>query len=763
MARSFRRLLRRSGESGTTYIEIAIITVIVTISLMAMTNAIRVATRGAVLYKERTRALAIAQDKMEQVKRMGYDSLKTRVSRYQWPTIPDPAAPLSQAPNVIPYPVPAPLPGEDPWSVEPVLAGLRTYYRHVKIKCVEEAGGVLQQKPTYAESPPGGTDTSSNLMQIEVDVTWFSKANWQMQQARITGLLANTRPPVVTEGRISGTVFNAATGLPLTGKKLVVYTTNLGTGDSFSDLVDAGKGTYTLYPLPLGQYIVKLAGAPEYYDSAHGTGAIPVPPGAIEPITIDAGNLSQINKGIYTKPAVKVRIAGLFVGAVGGVDYIVIDAGDGVSSTTEFTVDSDCTAANPCSFALNNVAWAVSGTKQFRVNVTNKTKGRFGYGMICMDETASVSATTFYWGYDQAPPFLPGPTPYVVPTCGACGAVPCQNPAKEYMLSATAYSGSGASVRVFVQQYYNATVAPLPGARVYINDGNSGTQVTDSSGYAGCSTCYITGVKSSLANAIKVKAWMSTTGYTTDEWVLSFDVVDGGTYDLTVGSSGDPGTDQKHNFVLKKVSSVSGTTWKVCDGGSPPCGPASEGMGGVTVSLVNNQTGFSQVVTTDSGGKFLFPNVPMETYDYTLVPSGGGDMLSNPIERLVKVGANGFSIRTDSSGLQNQFVLTVVNGIITGRVMRGGVPYGKGAVVFATTYGGTFPSTLPSGLLAASHTYSAITETDGTYTLKVATGVGNYTVHVFTPDNPTAPVTVSVSAGQPAAGATVTAPDAVIP
>ena len=752
--------LRASLEDGTTYIEIALTAVIVTISLLAMSNAIINAGKGPTIFKEKSRALSLAQDRVDEVKRMGFDALTTRYSKYQWPTVPDPEAPLSQALSAPVYPSPAPDAGLDPWLPETILSGGIVYWRHVTVKCVEELDGVLKQKPDPADAPPGGVDPSTNLMRVEVDVTWFSRVLKGMRHVRVVTMVANPKVPVSAEGRISGTVFNegptAGPGddTPITCAKMVVYASNPATGDSYSVAVKA-DGRYELSHLPVGEYLVKLSGAPAYYDSAHSAAGDPVPPAAASTVTLTTMDKEKASVGIWTRPARRVRIIGGFIGAAES-EQVTVTSSDGLSKPQTIIPSKNCVPGDECFFEVPDVGWPTVGIKTIKLTVANVPKGTYDEATICMDSAKVGTATDFYFG---PPPPLYTPTP-----CGACPN-PCQS--SSLYLNAGGKTDIGAKIRVKVKEYFSGSKSDLAGALVCVNDGNSGTQMTGADGYQ-TATGYIAGVKPAQTGLLTVRAWMGTTGYSTDVWRLDFDVQPGISYNLEEEQEWSetllPPLLLRHTFVLKRVSDISGTVYKTCASGAPPCGFGSEPMKGVVVRIANPNTGFGTAVTTDDYGHFTFTGVPVEATNlYKVTPSGGGDLQSNPPESSVKVAVNGLVYVKDNSGQPLEFVVTLMNGYITGKVLKGGLPYDKGAIVFATTYAGTFPSTLPNSVLSGYRAYSTITETDGSYTVKVATGVGNYRIHVFSPDNPAAPFTVDVTAGQPASGTTVTAPVVVIP
>src|ERR1051325_3869470 len=172
-----------AGEQGTTYIEITMMMLITTIAIVAIANGIRVTSRGVLAAKERSRGLAIARDKLEEVKNLGYQNLENKFSNYLYPDNPDPSIqptlilPIHQKKDAAPYPATVPNAADDPWTPEQIQEGRMTYWRPVKVKFVAESapGQELQQfpVPNAGLNVIGGNDTGSNLAYIEVDVTWY--------------------------------------------------------------------------------------------------------------------------------------------------------------------------------------------------------------------------------------------------------------------------------------------------------------------------------------------------------------------------------------------------------------------------------------------------------------------------------------------------------------------------------------------------------------------------------------------------------------
>ena len=118
-------------ERGTTYIELAMMSVIAAILLVSLSQAISSTTRGTIVAKERSRAQALAQDRLEEVKNLGFSTLSMRGSNYWYPDLPDANNPLMQESTAVPYPATMPVFGEDPWTPEVIQVGRRSYWRHV--------------------------------------------------------------------------------------------------------------------------------------------------------------------------------------------------------------------------------------------------------------------------------------------------------------------------------------------------------------------------------------------------------------------------------------------------------------------------------------------------------------------------------------------------------------------------------------------------------------------------------------------------------
>lgn len=754
--RSRRARRGTQDQRGVSYIEVMIFSLILTIAVVGLTTALRVTTGATLVAKERSRALALAQDKLEEVKNMGYEALRPKVSNYPWPTVADANAPLAQAPGLPPYPSPpfvAPLPSEDPWTPESILSGGITYWRHVKIKCVEDIGGTLFQR--RIPDPPyevGGTDTSSNLMQIEVNVTWSSRLTKEMRQVRLVTLLANLAPPVVRLGRITGTVYDegptlAAGDDTVVGQPLVVYATN-GLGDSFTTSINPGKGSYELNDLPDGTYTVRLAGGGGYYDGGYNGTADPcAAPCVCTSLYIGPGQFEPPSAvSIWTRKVARVKAYGTFTGASAG-DVVRISAGP---STTDFVVGA---TGCPCFFELNDIRWPAAGSRTMNVTLTRGSLS-FGMGTICMDSTQAASATDYIWGV--APP--PG---YVATPCGACPA-PCQSPSEATPLDAAQWASGTASVKVHVVEYkgWSLADANLAEAKISLNDGTSATATTDATGLAPGG--YVTNVQPLPGNSIRINVWYTTTDYSTETYVIQQPLSPGGSFDVATEKL-------PPDFRLKPICMVTGTIWKACDSptGLPPCNPAtSVGFGAIPVNIFNDSTGFTAVATTDAAGRFVQTGVVREdsTYKYDVKPSSGADYVCRPVKLLGVFSEKGKSYweGQDESSVAKpfEFVLQAVNGRISGTVFQGGREYPKGAIVYATTYTGAFPASLPDASLSGEYTFSTITGTDGSFLIKVASGF-SYNLHVFSPDNPVAPVTVTT--GVVAADSTVWAGLVILP
>ena len=760
----WRRAARQ--EKATSLIEMAMMALIVSIALVSLTAAIRTATKGTLAAKERARAMALARDRLEEVKNMGYDQLGYMVSNYPYPDQPDPDNPLCQRKDVLPYPVVVPDASEDPWTPETILVGAMQYWRHVVVKFVREPGPGLQlvQEPEPGPGVAGGTDTSTDLAFIEVDITWFSRRGAGTKQVRLTTLLANTNIRVQAVGTASGSVFDddcrpltcisdgiddppdtvalpAAPGPDDTrvSTSVVVVAHNVNTNQEYS-VKTSNDGRYTVNGLPNGSYLVEVQGAPAYHDSAY-TGNTSPPTGTIlfpRTVTVSPGTPDVGGVNIWTTKVRTFAIRGRFIGKPAG-EQVRVSANDGLSVPVGISVTAPCDSS-PCWFELPYVAWPSTGHLWYTVWFENLTKGTMKSATLCVDATGAPS--TFYVGEDPSS-HPPGPNNVCTGGCATSpppGSLNCVAPA--WTKGAIDVSSGGgylpARVRVKVREYYDGQVWDLayPG-KTMVNldapaDGVSITMTVNGSGvtiFAESATCPGPGgwVPVEAAGSIKVTAFVTTPGWTSESFVLPFDVDSNGCYDLEMGGAAYPSpvdSSQRNTFVLKRISEICGTVWSVA--GSKP-------LAGAQVRIKNETTQWSQVFTTDSQGQFSCKSVPQETSPYTVAPVLGLDYVSTPADRTVKVGANGLIYRTDTATAPLEFTLNRINGIIKGTVSKSvaGNPVRTGAVVIASTYAGALPDTLPSAALAGQYTYSTVTLTDGTYRLKVATGVGSYYLSAY--------------------------------
>lgn len=752
---------RTSGQGGITFIELAIMSLIVTIALVAITTAIQTASRGNLMAKERSRAMALGQDRLEEVKHMGYDQLSLRVSLYPYPDQPDPSYPLYQRKDKLPYPAVAPTPEQDPWTPETILQGGVTYWRHVKVKFVKEPapGEQLEQYPEACSScnpvTVGGEGTDSGLAMIEVDITWLSRRTGRTEQVRLTTMLANTLQTSIAIGTISGSIFDDDTNndgvdggssamlpAPLgvddasyTAASLAVVAKNITTNEEYSvpsAIVGSGAKSnyYHLTGLPNGTYTVELRGAPYLHDSGY-TGQTSPPGGllTLAPVTLSPGDSDARGVDIWSTRLVAINVFGRFSGVPLGGHTIRVTANDGLSAPKIFTLAASvyCDGINPCSFQLQNVAWPAGGFSVVQLSIEDMTTGTRGTAALCFD--AAVQGTTFYVGED--PNLHPGSNP-CGGACAGTGGANCVNPdptAGPVDISAGLYSPATITCKVW-EVFDGGTPVLLSGAnqalaRISLLAAGSGLGATrgiDANGCALFSTTS-TGVSGMVplepAGNVTMNAYMTTTGWAVDTLTVPFSIESGVQYNLIEGSGTlEPPADLKHTFVLIRVGEISGTVWEI-DG--------IKGAKGAQVFIRNDITGWSTTVKCDDNGRFSHQGIPQDPNAYVVSPIVGSDYVSVPDLRNVQVKVHGSTYRNDTLGEGTEFVLTAVNGRIAGTVSKSvaGSLIRSGAVVIASTYNAaSFPDTLPSPLLANKYSYSTVTLTDGTFELRVATGVG---------------------------------------
>ncbi len=778
LVRTFRRwtkqvgaaLRPRSDDRGITYIEIAFMMLIVTIALVSLTTALRTASRGSLMAKERNRAQSIARDRIEEVKHLGYEDLTRKASNYLYPDQPDPSNPLYQRLDVLPYPTVKPVPtDEDPWTPEMILLGGITYWRHVVVKFVTESGPgaqLAQEKPpcpTCSPAEPGGTGTYSNLAFIEVDVTWFSRRSGRTEQMRVTTLLANTTESNIAVGALSGTLLDddidnngvdggGTVALPavagsddraITWASLTVIARDVLTNQTYTTSSLLGTGSYAIQNLPYGSYILEMRGAPTYADSAYNgytsPSSLTYPPITVE---VTAGTPEVGGLDIRTNKVRPVTVHAKFNlpapgGSLASPHQIRISANDGLSNPVTFFTYSPCGTGGfpPCQADLPGVAWPTQGYLWYWVWLEDLTAGTIVTTTLCMDSTSTPSD---FWVGDD-PSLHPGTN-----TCGSgCtstpppGSLSCAAP--PWTSGPVLVSGGSftpAHVRVKVQEYYNLAsqnVATPSLVRISMLAQANGVSVTLGLDSATSATIFEVSPGLGLVplegpGTITFTAKMTTTGWTTDSFTLPFPTDSANKYDLEVAGNGyapptSPDPDKRHTFVLTRVSSISGHVWKSTSGTPFP---------GAAVRIHNTASQWSNVITCDSKGVFTHTAIPVEVSSYTINPVLGSDYASNPVSRDRTVNTNGLALTTDDSNNPLDFTLTAINGFLVGTVRdSAGKPYASGVVVIASTYNGAFPTSIPSGALSGAYTYSTVTETDGTYRLKVATGVGTYQFYAY--------------------------------
>ena len=774
-----RRLVGSVKERGTTYIELAMMSLIAAILLISLSTALSTTTRGATAVKERARAQALAQDRLEEVKNLGFSTLAMRVSNYWYPDQPEPNNPLMQLSTVRPFPTIAPASGEDPWTPEIIVVGKRSYWRHVVVKFVEPdpnivgSGQLVQSpKPSPGGYPDkGGTNPGSNLAYIEVDVTWSGIATpWgEIDQVRLATMVANPNVSTLAFGSISGTVLDtggidAAAGITtalvrdaddkaISWSALVVMARNILTDEKYSTKVDTSKaisgeyGYYKIDNIPNGAYEVLVFGAPKYLDGGYNGKNTPATESyQTVSVVVSSAAMQLTNVNIWLSKALLVKLYGKFTGVDGkcatpGDDYcnakrVQIYNSDFSSAPVEISVTQTCNSSAPCWFVLNDVAWPATGKVLWKTMVVNLTD-KVGIGVtICADAAIASpnSATDFYLGM-SAPGGWSGCSAGCqadFPILGSDCIYPDVTSSTPLVLAS---SFMKARLKVKVMEYYDGQDWELTSTiqkmvRVGFlstNDGISATLGLDAN-----STTVFENIKSGEgmiplqpAPSIRLKAWATTTGYSEDSYFLPFDTLAGVDYNLIpFGGGGAPDPDQRYTFRLVRVSAISGTVWLVS---------GTKGFVNASVRIALQSADWNNVVTTDGSGRFLHSTIPMNSKTaYVVSPIVGADYVSTPTQRTVMVDKNGLVYTKDAFNNELEFTLAAINGAIRGTVTKGGVPVSEGAVVIASTYNGVFPSTFPSAALSGAYTYSTVTYSDGTFRLKVGTGLGNYYIYAFT-------------------------------
>jgi hypothetical protein len=459
------------------------------------------------------------------------------------------------------------------------------------------------------------------------------------------------------------------------------------------------------------------------------------------------GSVAGVN--IWSIKTNKMTVHGKYCGVNGLTTpqtiYIAMD--DGVSSPITQTVTTNCTAGSPCSFDIPNVAIPATNLLNYTLWIENRTSSSVATATLCVDSSAANGSNMYAsWG----------DTSNGCPSSGGCAVfgVKCVQPSPATILNVSTGSSMtpNASMHVLVKEYYNKNfVVPTQYQLVRVSmygvaDGIGATLTVDSKGSATFCQASGQGVPLEPIDKLILTAWMTTTGYSSDQLSCPFEILYAARYDMEYGGvwAGLPFLDQQHTLILKRVSTISGTAYKSAGGA----------WANGTLQISNADSGFSDVVTTDASGRFKDTAVPIETTNYTVAPVCGADLASSPASANVLVSVNGITYRTDTSGTPLQFTLSGVNGTIQGKVKccsgGGNVVPVPGAVVIASTYNGTFPTSLPATALNGKPTYSTVTFTDGTYSTRVATGSGNYYVYgyvikdgVFHSFGPSAAQTVS--------------------
>jgi hypothetical protein len=240
----------------------------------------------------------------------------------------------------------------------------------------------------------------------------------------------------------------------------------------------------------------------------------------------------------------------------------------------------------------------------------------------------------------------------------------------------------------------------------------------------------ITNVPATFGGDIRLSAYMTTTGFTQDDYFLPFNVEPTQQYELEpgggYGGGGQPATAMQHLFVLQRVAAVSGTVWSIAN---------TKGYPNAQVQIKNDLTQWNTVVKADVNGRFKHSAVPKETSPYYVVPVTGSELTSVPVSRDFTIANHGLEYRVDTNNNPMEFVLSSINGTLVGTIRKTGAPtyvVKTGAMVIASTYNtGTaqFVTSLPAAALGGEYSFSTVTLADGTYRMKVATGIGSYWVY----------------------------------
>jgi type II secretory pathway pseudopilin PulG len=762
------------GQRGFTYVEIAFMMLIVTILVISLAQAIQFVSVGTLAAKERTRALSMAQDKIEEIKSQGFTSLTNKYSNYLYPDDPDPVYPLFQNRTKPPYPAVKPSAAEDPWTPEILLEGNTYYWRHVKVKFVQEStvGGTLMQspQPDIANSVVGGTNTGSNLAFVEVDVTWYSRRSKRMEQVWATTLVSSESIPVGSNGEISGTVLDddanndgvdggldgsnvtllGSDDRPISLAEIVIFARNASNGESYGTKTSITNGTYTLQNLPDGSYTVELVGPPKYKNSAYTGYTSGTYSTTVMTVSLTPSNRTRKNINIWTKKIRTIEVRGAFTGINDPLTPhgVLITCSDGFSQPV--LVSATLSAGESWGFTLPTVAFPELGQlAAYKITLNDMTGGKAGYANICLDGNKAINP--FIFGSNCLTPAVPH---YGSGSSGCGGCAKCIDPdtsnceSAAYLPIDLGVGYSNGWVRVMVKEYYNQKsdypLSSMTTGRIkMVNKVTGATVIMELKRWDVPYVPYpysippppdwgatIFSVPVANAQQIEFTAYMTTTGFTSDTYFLPFPIMPDQGYELeencgASSTSMQPLEPQRHTFVIKRVSAICGTVWAVA---------GTKGYPGAQVSVYNESTLWQTVVVADGSGRFYAPEVPVESGEvYRVAPITGSDLISDPLSRHVMVITNGLTIRSDNLSMPMEFTLNAINGVIRGTVKLNGKLISTGATVIASTLdtgSNTFVASFPSALLNGKYSYSTVTMTDGTYKLKVATGVGSYFVYV---------------------------------
>jgi len=441
-------------------------------------------------------------------------------------------------------------------------------------------------------------------------------------------------------------------------------------------------------------------------------------------VSVTPASRTVKNVNIWTKKLRTIMVKGAFKGinSPGRPLDVRIVCSDGISKPILMSTEY-CDESNPAYFIIPDVAFP---EKQAQYTITlSDTVGGVGNAVICLDGKSNTNVDPLILGYNCKTPPLPH---YGSAGCYlCCPYVKADYECNQALPSPIDLAGgyTNATARILITEYYDQNgsqpFSSTTTGRIKMVNKTTGDTIIQTPSPGGTAFFSVPVVE---AQQIEFTAYMTTTGYTGDTFFLPFAVMPGAKYDLEecVSCVGLPPGDSRHTFVMKRVSAICGTVWAVT---------GTKGYASAQVSVYNEGTKWQTVVVTDGSGRFYAPDVPQEKSEvYRVAPMTGADLTSDPLSYHVAVTANGLDIHNGTEG-PLEFTLNAINGIIKGVITLNGKPVPTGATVIASTYDhtgfNTFVDSFPNAALNGQYTYSAVTMTDGTYRLKVATGITDAT------------------------------------